>query len=179
MLTAGHCIVGSGLSALWSHHENHLGPASVHSFENGSSADAGAIVIGETGPTDQVYGTGNNDIRKVTGLASELLPDRRLDRVSVRWYVRLGLRKDRRRRCRCQDRRKAHRAYVVDRFSFGFGRQRRAHPRFAGSRGRYRDRDDRDADRLHHRRWHRCGAEPPALHRSAVPVRPGRDRQGA
>ncbi len=68
VLTAGHCIVSSGLSALWSHHDVDLGPASLYSFENGSSADSGAIEIGETGPADQVYGTSNDDIRTVTAL---------------------------------------------------------------------------------------------------------------
>ena len=43
VLTAGHCLAGSGLSALWSHHGVAIGRASVEAFDPGSNADVGAI----------------------------------------------------------------------------------------------------------------------------------------
>jgi hypothetical protein len=69
VLTAGHCIANSGLTALWSHHGNDIGRASRAAPENGLNADAGAIALGETAPTNLVYATSSTDVRNVTGLA--------------------------------------------------------------------------------------------------------------
>src|SRR6476620_8314376 len=54
LLTAGHCLAGSGLSALWSHHGVAIGRASVEAFHPDSDADAGAIQLTDARPTNAV-----------------------------------------------------------------------------------------------------------------------------
>jgi hypothetical protein len=70
ILTAGHCLAGSGLSALWSHHGVAIGRASVDTFHPGSGADAGAIDLADARATNEVYGSNRTDIRSVAGWAS-------------------------------------------------------------------------------------------------------------
>jgi V8-like Glu-specific endopeptidase len=70
LLTAGHCLAGSGLSALWSHHGAAIGRASVEAFHPGSDADVGAIDLTNARPSNEVYGSGETNIRSVTALAS-------------------------------------------------------------------------------------------------------------
>lgn len=70
VLTAGHCLAGSGLSALWSHHGVSLGRASVEAFDPGSNADVGAIELAESPASNEIYGSSSTDIRSVTGWAS-------------------------------------------------------------------------------------------------------------
>jgi hypothetical protein len=67
VLTAGHCLVGSGLSALWDHHNSPIGRAALEAFHHGSNADVGAIAVSAASATNQVYGSTNADIRHVTG----------------------------------------------------------------------------------------------------------------
>ena len=70
VLTAGHCLAGSGLSALWSHHGVAIGRASVEAFRPGSSADVGAIDLTDARASNEVYGSSGTDIRSVTAWAS-------------------------------------------------------------------------------------------------------------
>jgi hypothetical protein len=65
MVTAGHCTAGSGLFAQWSHHGIPIGRAALDTFEDGSSADAGAIEIEEVGAGNLVYASSNADIGTV------------------------------------------------------------------------------------------------------------------
>jgi hypothetical protein len=69
VLTAGHCLVGSGLSALWSHHGAAIGRASAEAFRPGSNADVGAIDLTDARANNEVFGSNKSDIRSVTGLA--------------------------------------------------------------------------------------------------------------
>ena len=57
VLTAGHCLAGSGLSALWSHHGMAIGRASVEAFRPGSNADVGAIDLADPQASNEVYGS--------------------------------------------------------------------------------------------------------------------------
>jgi hypothetical protein len=70
VLTAGHCLTASGLSALWSHHGVAIGRASVEAFHPGSNADAGVIGLTDARSSSAVYGSSMTDIRSVTSLAS-------------------------------------------------------------------------------------------------------------
>lgn len=70
LLTAGHCLAGSGLSAMWSHHGMAIGRASVEAFRPDSNADVGAIDLIDPRPGPEVYGASGTDIRRVTGRAS-------------------------------------------------------------------------------------------------------------
>jgi hypothetical protein len=67
VLTAGHCIAGSGLSARWSHDDSPIGRATFEAFHQGSNADVGAIAVTASGARNLVYGSSNSDIRQVTG----------------------------------------------------------------------------------------------------------------
>ena len=69
VVTAGHCLTGSGLSALWSHHGLAVGRASAQAFHPGSSADVGAIDLTDTRPSNEVYASGTTDVRSVTAWA--------------------------------------------------------------------------------------------------------------
>jgi streptogrisin C len=69
VLTAGHCLAGSGMSALWSQHGMAIGRASVEAFRSGSNADVGAIDLTESRASNAVYGSTGSDIRSVTGWA--------------------------------------------------------------------------------------------------------------
>jgi hypothetical protein len=69
VLTAGHCLAGSGLSALWSHHGVSVGRAVVEAFHPGSNADVGEIEVAQSDAGDDIYATSNTDIRIVTGWA--------------------------------------------------------------------------------------------------------------
>jgi hypothetical protein len=70
VLTAGHCLAGSGLSALWSHHGVPIGRAFLEAFHPGTGADVGAIELADARAGNEVYGASNTDIRRVTGSAS-------------------------------------------------------------------------------------------------------------
>ena len=70
LLTAGHCLAGSGLSAVWSHHGVAIGRASVEAFRPGSSADVGEIKVTEFEAGNAVYGSSGTDTRSVTASAS-------------------------------------------------------------------------------------------------------------
>ncbi len=70
VLTAGHCLAASGVSALWSHHGAVIGRATADAFGPGSAADVGEIEVSGSGTTDEIYGPSNADVRRVTGLAS-------------------------------------------------------------------------------------------------------------
>jgi Trypsin len=69
VLTAGHCLAGSGVSALWSHHGAAIGRATAEVFHRGSGADVGEIEIAGPGSSDEIYGPTNADIRTLTGWA--------------------------------------------------------------------------------------------------------------
>jgi hypothetical protein len=71
LLTAGHCIEGSGSLALWKHHGLDIGRASVEAFPPGSNADVGAIEVTTSDATNEIYGSGNADIRSVNGWAPD------------------------------------------------------------------------------------------------------------
>jgi hypothetical protein len=70
VLTAGHCVAGSGLLALWSHHGVAIGRATAEAFHPGSDADVGEIEVAQSDAGDEIYGSSNTDIRVVTGIAS-------------------------------------------------------------------------------------------------------------
>jgi hypothetical protein len=70
-ITAGHCLAGSGLLALWSHHGRPVGRAVLQAFREGSNADAGAIEIDELGARNEVYASSNEDIRHVESWAAD------------------------------------------------------------------------------------------------------------
>lgn len=69
LLTAGHCLVGSGLSAVWSQNGAAVGRATAEAFDPGSNADAGEIEVAQSEAGDEIYGVNNTDIRRVTGWA--------------------------------------------------------------------------------------------------------------
>jgi hypothetical protein len=69
ILTAGHCVAGSGVSALWSHHGAAIGRATAEAFHPGSNADVGEIEVAQSDAGDEIYGLSNTDIRNVTGWA--------------------------------------------------------------------------------------------------------------
>jgi len=70
VLTAGHCLAGSGLSAPWAHHGLAIGRAFVEAFHPGSNADVGAIELADARASNEVFGSSNTDIRRVTDWAS-------------------------------------------------------------------------------------------------------------
>ena len=70
ILTAGHCVAGSGVSALWSHHGAEVGRATAEAFHAGSNADVGEIEVTQSNASDDLYGSSNTDIRSVVGSAS-------------------------------------------------------------------------------------------------------------
>jgi hypothetical protein len=82
VLTAGHCLAGSGLSALWSHHGVAIGRASVEAYHPGSGADVGAIDLMDARPSNAVYGSSRTDIRHVVATASNA--SQRIGRVVCR-----------------------------------------------------------------------------------------------
>jgi hypothetical protein len=69
ILTAGHCLAGSGVSALWSHHGAAIGRAAAEAFRPGSGADVGEIEVVGPGTSDEIYGPSNADIVRLTGWA--------------------------------------------------------------------------------------------------------------
>ena len=69
VLTAGHCLAGSGVSALWSHHGASFGRATAEAFHPGSVADVGEIEVAGPATSDEIYGPSNADIRRLTGSA--------------------------------------------------------------------------------------------------------------
>ena len=69
VLTAGHCLASSGVSALWSHHGAAIGRATAEAFHPGSAADVGEIEVAGPGTSDEIYGPSNADIRRLTGWA--------------------------------------------------------------------------------------------------------------
>ena len=78
-------------------------------------------------------------------LGVERLPDGRVKGLPLGRNIGLGLRNDRRGRCRCDDRWTAHSPHVVDRLSVGRGRQRLPGARRRWEGGRHRDRDHANA----------------------------------
>jgi len=64
-VTAGHCTSGSGLYAQWSHHGTVIGRAALDAFEDGSTADAGAIELEESAFANVVYASAGSDLRPV------------------------------------------------------------------------------------------------------------------
>ena len=71
LLTAGHCLTSSGLSAVWSHHGVAIGQASVEAFHPGSDADVGEIDLTDAPANNEVYGSSWTDIRSVTTWAPD------------------------------------------------------------------------------------------------------------
>jgi hypothetical protein len=69
VLTAGHCVAGSGLTAQWSHHGRTIGRAALQGLHEGSSADVGAIEIDLSETSDQMIGSDVSDIREITATA--------------------------------------------------------------------------------------------------------------
>ena len=145
LLTAGHCLAGSGLSARWSHHAVAIGRASVEAFQAGSNADVGAIEVAERRSGQRGLRLEQHRHSARDWLGVERLPDGRGKGLPLGRNIGLGLRNDRRGRCRCNDRWTAHSPHVVDRLPVGRGRQRLAgaRPRWPG--GRHRDRDHANA----------------------------------
>jgi hypothetical protein len=72
VLTAGHCLASSGISALWSYRGVAIGRASVETFHTGSNADVGEIELMDARSSNEVYGASPTDIRRVTALASDV-----------------------------------------------------------------------------------------------------------
>jgi S1-C subfamily serine protease len=66
VVTAGHCIAGSGLFAQWSHHGAVVGRAALDAFADGAIADAGAIEIAAADVSNAVYGPSRDAVRDVT-----------------------------------------------------------------------------------------------------------------
>jgi hypothetical protein len=66
IVTAGHCLAGSGLFAQWSHHSNSIGRAALDAYEEGSNADAGAIEIEPLDVSNLAYASSSGDIVRVT-----------------------------------------------------------------------------------------------------------------
>ena len=145
VLTAGHCVAGSGLLALWSHHGVAIGRASVDAFHPGSNADVGAIDLADARASNEVYGSSRTDIRSVTAWASNA--SQTVGSKVCRSGATSGwrLRIDRRRRRRRDHRWSPHSPHVVDRLSIGRRGQRLPSARQGWARGRHRDRDDADA----------------------------------
>jgi streptogrisin C len=69
VLTAGHCVLGSGLTAPWSHHGKVIGRAALQGLHQGSSADVGAIEIDPSETSDQMIGSDVSDFREITATA--------------------------------------------------------------------------------------------------------------
>ena len=70
-VTAGHCISGSGVYAQWSHHGAVVGRAALNAFEDEPAIDAGAIEIPAASVSDELYATGQDDIRPVTAFVPD------------------------------------------------------------------------------------------------------------
>jgi len=70
LLTAGHCLKDSGLAATWYHHGVAIGKGWVHAYFDGSKADAGATLWGETGARNWMYASSKLDIRNILGSKS-------------------------------------------------------------------------------------------------------------
>ena len=70
-VTAGHCISGSGVYAQWSHHGAVVGRAALNAFEDEPAIDAGAIEIQAASVNDELYATGQDDIRPVTAFVPD------------------------------------------------------------------------------------------------------------
>ena len=72
VVTAGHCLTGSGLYARWSHHGAIIGRAALDAFGDRSGVDAGAIEVSADSASNELYGRDQDDIRRVTAI----VPDR-------------------------------------------------------------------------------------------------------
>ena len=70
LMTAGHCIQDSGLSATWYHHGAAIGTGYVYDYMNNANADAGSIVASESGARNRAYATSATDIRSMTSALS-------------------------------------------------------------------------------------------------------------
>ena len=70
-ITAGHCISGSGVYAQWSHHRAPIGHAALDAFSGEPTVDAGAIEIDGAAVSDELYATGQNDVRRVTAFVPD------------------------------------------------------------------------------------------------------------
>ena len=168
VLTAGHCLAGSGLLALWSHHHAAVGRAYAEAFHTGSNADVGEIEVAASEAGNAVYGSSSTDIRSVTGWASNASQTGRFDGLPLGRDLRLALRIDRRRRCRCNHRWTAHSPHVVDRLSVGRRRQRLAATRPRWDGGRHCDRDHADAISVLDGRLDRHRASRSSLHHAGL-----------
>jgi len=71
LITAGHCIKASGLYAEWSHHGHRVGRAALDAFEQGTTADAGAIELDGIATANVVLGVTIADLRPITGTRPE------------------------------------------------------------------------------------------------------------
>lgn len=69
VLTAGHCVAGGGVTALWSSNGAAVGRATAEAFHAGSNADVGEIEIAGSDAANEVYGSSGTDIRSVTAWA--------------------------------------------------------------------------------------------------------------
>ena len=70
LITAGHCLADSGLSATWYHYTTAIGTGYVYDYANGANADAGAIRASEPLARNEAYATSNTDIRSMTSTLS-------------------------------------------------------------------------------------------------------------
>jgi len=73
LVTAGHCMAGSGLFARWAHHGIAIGRATLNAFRDGSAADAGAVAIEEADVSNELFRSSNVDVRSVTGWEADSL----------------------------------------------------------------------------------------------------------
>jgi hypothetical protein len=70
VLTAGHCLADSGLSATWTHNSVALGTGAFEDWYNRTIADVGGINDVESGAKNQIMAGGTSDIRSITSGAS-------------------------------------------------------------------------------------------------------------
>jgi hypothetical protein len=67
LLTAGHCLADSGLSARWSNGSRVVGHAAINAFRPNSNADVGAIEIAQADASRQVFGETHGNVLMLTG----------------------------------------------------------------------------------------------------------------
>jgi hypothetical protein len=67
VVTAGHCLVNAGISALWSHGDVEIGHGVRAVFGGETHSDGGMIELSDGGPTNLLFASGPFDVRRITG----------------------------------------------------------------------------------------------------------------
>ena len=71
LVTAGHCLVSSGLPARWSHGAVEVGRGVKAFFGDAHATDAGTIDVSDVGPRNLVFASGPFDLRAIEAVRAE------------------------------------------------------------------------------------------------------------